>query len=47
MLVLAASPGAEGPGPLVNLLAHTLGTFPVPVTVISGALSDQSVDSLS
>ncbi|MCK1650875.1 universal stress protein [Bradyrhizobium sp. 149] len=47
MLVLAANPGAEGPGPLVALLAHTLGTFPVPVTVISGALSDQSVDSLS
>ena len=47
MLVLAANPGAEGPGPLVNLLAHALGTFPVPVTVISGALSDQSVDSLS
>ena len=47
MLVLAANPGAEGPGPLVSLLAHALGTFPVPVTVISGALSDQSVDSLS
>ncbi|MGY4367007.1 phosphoserine phosphatase [Bradyrhizobium sp. LB1.3] len=47
MLVLAANPGAEGPGPLVALLAHALGTFPVPVTVISGALSDQSVDSLS
>ena len=47
MLVLAASPGAEGPGPLVNLLAHALGTFPVPVTVISGALSDGSVDALS
>ena len=41
MLVLAASPGAEGPGPLVALLAHALGTFPVPVTIISGALSDQ------
>ena len=47
MLVLAANPGAEGPGPLVNLLAHELGTFPVPVTIISGALSDASVDSLS
>ena len=47
MLVLAASPGAEGPGPWVALLAHALGTFPVPVTIISGALSDQSVDALS
>ena len=47
MLVLAANPGAEGPGPLVALLAHAVGTFPIPVTIISGALSDQSVDSLS
>ena len=47
MLVLAASPGAEGPGPWVALLTHALGTFPVPVTVISGALSDGSVDSLA
>ena len=29
------------------VLAHALGTFPVPVTIISGALSDQSVDALS
>ncbi|MFT4116852.1 universal stress protein [Bradyrhizobium sp.] len=47
MLVLAANPGAEGPGPWVALLAHELGVFPIPVTIISGALSDQSVDSLS
>src|SRR5207248_2575339 len=47
MLVRAASPGAEGSGPLGSLLAHALGTFPVPVTVSSGALRDQSVDSLS
>lgn len=47
MLVLAANPGAEGPGPLVSLLTQAAGTFPVPVTIISGALSDQSVDSLS
>lgn len=47
MLVLAANPGAEGPGPWVALLSHALGMFPVPVTVISGALSDGSVDSLS
>ena len=47
MLVLAATPGTEGPGPLVALLAHAVGTFPIPVTIISGALSDRSVDSLS
>jgi nucleotide-binding universal stress UspA family protein len=47
MLVLAANPGAEGPGPLVSLLAHALGTFPIPVTIISGELSDPEVDALS
>jgi hypothetical protein len=31
----------------VALLTHALGTFPVPVTIVSGALSDQSVDSLT
>ena len=41
MLVLAANPGAEGPGPLVSLLAHELGTFPVPVVIVPGALSDR------
>ena len=47
MLVLAAGPGAEGPGPWVALLTHALGAFPVPVTIISGALSDGSMDSLA
>ena len=47
MLVLAANSGAEGPGPLVALLASAVGTFPIPLTVISGELSDQSVDALS
>ena len=47
MLVLAANSGAEGPGPLVALLASAVGTFPIPLTVISGELSDQSIDALS
>src|SRR6516162_6286942 len=34
MLVLAASPGAEGPGPLVTLLANAGGTFPIPLTIV-------------
>jgi len=29
------------------MLAQAVGTFPIPVTIISGALSDQSVDLLS
>ena len=47
MLVLAASPGAEGPGPLVTLLANAVGTFPIPLTIISGELSDPDVDAMS
>jgi nucleotide-binding universal stress UspA family protein len=47
MLVLAANPGAEGPGPLVTLLANAVGTFPIPVTIISAELSDAEVDALS
>ena len=47
MLVLAANPGAEGPGPLITLLANAVGTFPIPLTIISGDLSDAEVDALS
>jgi hypothetical protein len=47
MLVLAANSGPEGPGPLIALLANAVGTFPIPLTVISGELSDPEVDALS
>ena len=47
MIVLAANPGPEGPGPLITLLANAVGTFPIPLTIISGELSDQDVDALS
>jgi nucleotide-binding universal stress UspA family protein len=47
MLVLAANPGPEGPGPLVTLMAGAVGSFPIPVTIISGDLSDDEVDALS
>jgi nucleotide-binding universal stress UspA family protein len=47
MLVLAANPGPEGPGPLVTLMAGAVGSFPIPVTIISGDLSDEEVDALS
>ncbi|HAP46323.1 MAG TPA: universal stress protein UspA, partial [Afipia sp.] len=40
MLVLAASAGAEGPGPIITMLAKTAGTFPIPITVVPGNLSD-------
>jgi nucleotide-binding universal stress UspA family protein len=47
MLVLAANPGPEGPGPLITMMASAVGTFPIPVTIISGDLSDQEIDALS
>jgi nucleotide-binding universal stress UspA family protein len=46
-LILAAGTGAEGPGPLVASLAKTAGTFPIPVAIVPGHLSDQDLDSMS
>jgi nucleotide-binding universal stress UspA family protein len=47
MLVLAASAGAEGPGPIISMLAKSAGTFPIPITVVPGNLSDLDLDALS
>jgi len=47
MLVLAANPGAEGPGPLVTSIAGSMGSFPIPVIIVPGELSDAEVDALS
>jgi nucleotide-binding universal stress UspA family protein len=47
MLVLAANPGPEGPGPLITMIAGVVGSFPIPVTVVPGDLSDADIDALS
>ncbi len=47
MLVLSANPGAEGPGPLTTMLAKTVGTFPIPVVIVPGDLTDGELDALS
>jgi nucleotide-binding universal stress UspA family protein len=47
MLVLAANSGPEGPGPVVAMMAKTVGSFPIPVTIVSGDLSDEDIDGLS
>ncbi len=47
MIVLAAGAGAEGPGPIITLLANAAGTFPVPMTIVPGNLSDSDIDALS
>jgi nucleotide-binding universal stress UspA family protein len=46
-LILAAASGKEGPGPLVTSLAKTAGTFPIPVALVPGHLSDADLDSMS
>jgi nucleotide-binding universal stress UspA family protein len=46
ILVLAASPAKEGPGPLVSLFASS-GVQAIPVTIVPGALSEEAVDALA
>lgn len=48
ILVLAAGVGKEGPGPLVSALAgfHS-GHFPVPITIVPGALTDAEIDAVA
>ena len=43
--MLAAGTGKEGPGPLVSSLAKTAGTFPIPVAIVPGHLSDEDIDA--
>ena len=47
MLVLAANPGPEGPGPLITLMASVVGAFPIPVIIVPGELTDVEIDALS
>jgi nucleotide-binding universal stress UspA family protein len=47
-LVLAAGTGKEGPGPLVASLAtRSVSTFPIPVVIVPGSLSDAEIDALA
>jgi nucleotide-binding universal stress UspA family protein len=47
VLVLAAGVGSEGPGPLVASLGTTAGTFPIPMAIVPGHLSDEDLDAMS
>jgi nucleotide-binding universal stress UspA family protein len=47
-LVLGAGSSKEGPGPLVSTLAgRTASSFPVPIVVVPGGLSDEEIDALA
>jgi nucleotide-binding universal stress UspA family protein len=48
ILVLAAGTEKEGPGPLVSSLAGKLaGSFPIPITIVPGTLSDEDITALA
>ena len=47
ILILAASTGTEGPGPLVSSLYKNIGQYPVPVGIVPGNLTDEELDALS
>ena len=48
ILVLGASTGREGPGPLVSLVAQeATNAYPIPVTIVPCSLSDEAVDALA
>jgi nucleotide-binding universal stress UspA family protein len=47
-LVLAAGSSKEGPGPLVSTLAgRAASTFPIPIVVVPGGLTDEEIDALA
>ena len=48
ILVLAAGESSEGPGPLVTAIAaRGAGTFPVPITIVPGTLSEEALDAIA
>jgi nucleotide-binding universal stress UspA family protein len=47
VLMLAAGTGTEGPGPLISSLVRTAGTFPIPLAIVPGHLSDEDLDTMS
>ena len=48
ILVLAAGITRDGPGPLILALAQgAASTFPIPITIVPGHLSDAEIDALA
>jgi nucleotide-binding universal stress UspA family protein len=47
VLVLAAGTAKEGPGPLVSNVAKNAGSFPIPVAIVPGHLSDEELDAMA
>ncbi|RAI40505.1 universal stress protein [Rhodoplanes roseus] len=47
VLVLAAGDDKEGPGPLVSGLTKSAGSFPIPMAIVPGHLSDEELDAMT
>ncbi|NVO15560.1 MAG: universal stress protein [Rhodoplanes sp.] len=47
VLVLAAGDDKEGPGPLVTGLTKSAGSFPIPMAIVPGHLSDDDLDAMT
>jgi nucleotide-binding universal stress UspA family protein len=47
ILVLAASSGKEGPGPLVSAVAGRGTNFAIPVTIVPDQLTNEEIDALA
>lgn len=48
ILALAAGTGKEGPGPLISsIVSRASGSFPIPITIVPGSLSDEEIQSVS
>jgi nucleotide-binding universal stress UspA family protein len=47
VLVLGASSGKSGPGPLVTAMLKTAGTLPIPITIVPGEMSKEQLEAVS
>jgi len=47
ILVLAAGTDTDNPGPLVSNIGKSAGTFPIPLAIVPGHLSDEEIDASS
>jgi nucleotide-binding universal stress UspA family protein len=47
VLVLGASAGKSGPGPLVTQLSKNAGALPIPITIVPGTLSKEQLESIT
>lgn len=47
VLVLGASTGKKGPGPLVTALSKSAGSLPIPVTIVPGDLTKEQLEAIT